>query len=323
MTSNVRYSVIVPVFNEEEVLRETYRRLSNVMSQTNDSYELIFIDDGSSDQSEQILTELCTQDQAVQSVHFSRNFGHQVAITAGMDLAQGDAIIVIDADLQDPPELILKMIDKWQEGYEVVYAKRTEREGETPFKRLTAAVFYRLLYRMTDVEIPVDTGDFRLIDRSVCEQMKDMKEQNRFVRGLVSWVGFRQTAIAYKREERWAGETKYPLKKMLKLSIDAITSFSYRPLKMATYLGWLLAGGSFSYLILVLLQAGFSEATVPGWASIISLILFFNGVLFIFLGLLGEYIGRIYDESKSRPLYIIKAHQNEPKNNLKHFTFHD
>lgn len=302
---NVAYSIVIPVFNEEEVLPETYRRLKHVMSFTKESYELLFVNDGSRDGTALLLNKLSQLDPIVKVIHFSRNFGHQVAITAGMDYAAGRAIVVIDADLQDPPELILDMIDKWKQGYDVVYAKRTERKGETRFKKWTAALFYRALRALTDVDIPADSGDFRLIDRKVCEAMKSVREKNRFIRGLVSWVGFRQTAIEYVRDERWAGETKYPLKKMLKLSLDAVTSFSLKPLKLASYLGFMLSGGSFLYLFYTILEKMFSSRTVPGWASLVSISLFFNGVILIILGIMGEYLGRIYDETKDRPLYLI------------------
>ncbi len=306
MNSSIKYTVIVPVYNEELVVKETYKRLKKVMDTTEESYELLFVNDGSKDDTASILKTICAGDPNVRLVDFSRNFGHQIAITAGMDNATGQAIVVIDADLQDPPEVILKMIEKWEEGYEVVYGKRTVRKGETFFKKCTAAIFYRFLKSMTNVEIPVDTGDFRLIDRKVCDVMRGLTEQNRYVRGLVSWVGFRQTAVEYVREERFAGETKYPLKKMLKFAMDGITSFSYKPLKMATYLGFTLSALSFLYLIIVLYLKLALNSTVQGWASILAVNLFFNGIMLVILGIIGEYIGRIYDESKKRPLYIMR-----------------
>ncbi|MNI31554.1 hypothetical protein D3C73_854410 [compost metagenome] len=223
-----------------------------------------------------------------------------------MDYSLGDAVIIIDADLQDPPELILKMIEEWKKGYEVVYAKRLKRNGESLFKKWTASAFYRILRYSTDISIPVDTGDFRLIDRKVCEELKRLPEKNRFVRGLVSWVGFRQKAIEYERDERLAGETKYPLKRMIKLSLDGITSFSYKPLKLAGYLGALLSASGFLYLMYVLYLALFTDAAVKGWASMIGITLTFNGFVLIMLGILGEYVGRIYDETKGRPLYIVQ-----------------
>ena len=306
MQSSVQYSIIVPVYNEELVVEETYKRLKQVMDTSGGSYELIFVNDGSRDKTAEIVHKLCGKDKNVRLVDFSRNFGHQIAITAGMDSATGQAIVVIDADLQDPPEVILKMIEKWKEGYEVVYGKRSKRKGETLFKKLTAAMFYRVLKNMTNVEIPVDTGDFRLIDRKVCDVMRALTEKNRYVRGLVSWVGFKQTAVEYIRDERWAGETKYPLKKMIKFAMDGITSFSYKPLKLATYIGFALSGISFLYLIIVLVQKMILHSTIEGWASMVAVQLFFNGIMLVLLGIIGEYIGRIYDESKNRPLYILR-----------------
>ena len=302
----VTYSVIVPMYNEEEVIEHTYLRLSEVMKQTKAGFELIFVNDGSKDRTVQIIEKIKRNDSTVRLIDFSRNFGHQIAITAGMDYAQGQAIVVIDADLQDPPEVILRMIEKWKEGYEVVYGKRQKRKGETLFKKWTAKMFYRLLRSMTNVEIPVDTGDFRLIDRKVCDVLRGLKEKNRFVRGLISWIGFRQTSVEYVREERFAGETKYPLKKMIKFALDGITSFSYKPLKIASYVGFALSLGGFIYLLVVIWQRLFTETTESGWASIIAINLIFNGIILMILGVIGEYIGRIYDESKNRPLYIIR-----------------
>ncbi|QPA32889.1 glycosyltransferase family 2 protein [Thermaerobacillus caldiproteolyticus] len=302
----VKYSVIIPVYNEALVIRETYKRLKTVMEQTDGPYELLFVNDGSEDETLSILKELSVKDETVKYLDFSRNFGHQIAITAGMDYAAGEAVIIIDADLQDPPELILQMIQKWKEGYEVVYAKRTKRKGETVFKKVTAHVFYRLLRASTEIDIPLDTGDFRLIDRKVCDQLVSMRERSRFVRGLVSWVGFKQTAIEYERDERFAGETKYPLKKMLRFSMDGITSFSYKPLKLASLLGFLLSFSSVIWMFVVLYLKLFTDSTVAGWSSLLMATLFFNGVVLIMLGVMGEYIGRIYDEVKHRPLYILK-----------------
>lgn len=307
MTTNIRYSVVIPMYNEEAVILETYRRLKKVMSLTGEAYELLFVNDGSRDRCAEIIEQYSYWDETVKLIDFSRNFGHQIAITAGMDYASGDAVIIIDADLQDPPELILQMIDKWREGYEVVYAKRVKRNGETLFKKWSASLFYRILSVSTDIAIPVDTGDFRLMDRKVCEEMKRLPENNRFVRGLVSWVGFRQTAIEYEREERQAGESNYPLKRMLKLCLDGITSFSYKPLKLAGYLGALLSGVGFLYLIYVMYLALFTEVTNKGWPSLVGIMLIFNGFILVMLGILGEYIGRIYDETKGRPLYIVRA----------------
>lgn len=302
----IRYSIVVPVFNEELVVEESYKRLKQVMDSTNEPYELIFVNDGSRDKTAELVSSLCDRDKNVRLINFSRNFGHQTAITAGMDNSSGQAVVVIDADLQDPPEVILDMIAKWKEGYDVVYGQRLKRKGETFFKKVTAKLFYRLLSSMTSVDIPVDTGDFRLIDRKVCDVMSSLTEKNRYVRGLVSWVGFKQTAVTYVRDERFAGETKYPLKKMLKFAMDGITTFSYKPLKISTYVGFLVSILSFIYLIVVLCLKLFTDTTVSGWASTLAVSLIFNGVILMMLGIIGEYIGRIYDETKNRPLYIIR-----------------
>lgn len=302
----ITYSIIVPMFNEEAVIEHTYERLKEVMGQTEESYELLFVNDGSKDRTVELVRMICEFDPHVRLIDFSRNFGHQIAITAGMDHAHGQAIVIIDADLQDPPEVILDMIVKWKEGYEVVYGKRLKRKGETVFKKLTAMAFYRLLRSMTTVDIPIDTGDFRLIDRKVCDVLRGLKEKNRFVRGLISWIGFRQTSVEYVREERFAGETKYPLRKMLRFAMDGITSFSYKPLRIAGYLGFMLSLGSFIYLLIVVFQRLFTDTTEAGWTSLMALSLLFNGIILILLGVMGEYIGRIYDESKGRPLYIVR-----------------
>lgn len=310
MEGKVRHSIIIPVYNEEAVINETYRRLTQVMESIGEPYELLFVNDGSRDRTAEIIDGFAKTDKCVRLLDFSRNFGHQIAITAGMDYARGDAIVIIDADLQDPPELIPSMIEKWREGYEVVYARRTRRKGETFFKRWTASLFYRTLRAMTEINIPVDTGDFRLIDRNVCDAMQGIREKNRFVRGLVSWVGFRSTAIEYVREERLAGETKYPLKKMLRFSMDGITSFSYKPLKLATYIGFAVSLASFVCLVISLGQRLFNTGTVAGWTPLMACLALLNGVTLIILGIIGEYIGRIYDETKNRPLYILR---NRPK----------
>lgn len=307
---SLKYSIVVPVYNEEEVAQVSYARLKKTMDSLNESYELIFVNDGSKDKTYEIMKEICEKDPNAKLIDFSRNFGHQIAITAGMDLAEGQAIVVIDADLQDPPEVIPEMINKWKEGYDVVYGKRTKRKGESIFKRATASIFYRFLHNMTNVDIPVDVGDFRLIDRKVCDAMKSIHEKNRFVRGLVSWAGFKQGAVEYVREERFAGVTKYPLSKMIKFASDAITGFSYKPLKIATFLGVLVSIGGFGYLLWVVYETLFLGGTMRGWASSISINLIFNGITLIILGIIGEYVGRIYDESKNRPLYLIKEKIN-------------
>lgn len=300
----IQYSIVVPLFNEEQVINETYKRLKDVMDSLKEPYEIIFVDDGSKDMTCAISKTICDRDKNVRLLRFSRNFGHQAAITAGMDYSVGKAVVVIDADLQDPPEVILKMIGKWKEGYDVVYGKRVKRNGETFFKRATAKLFYRVLQSMTEVDIPVDAGDFRLIDRKVCDALKSVPEHNRYVRGLISWLGFSQTGVEFIREERFAGETKYPLKKMLKFASDAITSFSMKPLKLGTYLGLLTAASSFVYFLFSVFTKASSTAGYLS-SSIGALLLFFNGIVLIALGIIGEYIGRIYDEAKGRPLYIV------------------
>ncbi len=299
-------SVVVPVYNEEPVIQETYKRLKTVMDSINGPYELIFVNDGSRDATAKLARSICAGDKNVKFIDFSRNFGHQIAITAGMDYAAGDAIVVIDADLQDPPEVIPEMIKKWKEGYDVVFGKRIKRQGETFFKKLTAKLFYRFLRSMTDVDIPVDTGDFRLIDRKVCNALKSINEKNRYIRGIISWLGFKHTGVEFVREKRFAGETKYPLKKMLKFAFDAVTSFSYKPLRLASYTGVTISFLSFVYLLVVLYQRLFTNTTIAGWASLLAVSLFFNGIILIILGIVGEYIGRIYDEVKGRPLYIVR-----------------
>lgn len=301
----IKYSIVVPLYNEELVIAETYKRLTQVMQTTDGEYELVFVNDGSRDRTENMAREIVEHDSHVKLINFSRNFGHQTAITAGMDNSSGQAVVVIDADLQDPPEVILQMIAKWKEGYDVVYGKRTVRKGETVFKKATAKIFYRFLSAMTNIDIPVDTGDFRLLDRKVIDAMCRLTEKNRYVRGLVSWVGFKQASVEYVREERFAGETKYPLKKMLKFAGDAITSFSYKPLKLAGYLGYAVSALSFLYLIYVVIRKLVVGDFGAGWASTVAISLFFNGIILIVLGIMGEYIGRIYDECKNRPLYII------------------
>ncbi len=298
-------SIVVPVYNEQEVIGETFKRLSAVFKDYFMDVEYIFINDGSKDNTYVKLKDIAQNNANVRVINFARNFGHQIAITAGMDYAKGDAIVIIDADLQDPPEVILQMVEKWKESYEVVYGKRLHREGETFFKKFTAKMFYRFLDSMTDVKLPVDVGDFRLIDRKVCDAMKCLPERSRYVRGLVSWVGFKQTSVEYKREKRFAGETKYPLKKMLKLAGDGIISFSYKPLKLATFVGMFVSGLSFIYLIIVLIQRFVKNEIASGWASSMAVSLFLNGVMLIVIGIMGEYVGRIYEEVKARPLYIV------------------
>ncbi len=292
------YSIIAPVFNEKGCLDELYSRVSEVMDSTGEPWELVLIDDGSSDGSSDIMRGYSEKDPRVRCIFFARNFGHQIAVTAGMDHALGDAVIVIDADLQDPPHVILELIGKWKEGYEVVYGVRGQRDGESWFKKFTASAFYRLIDKIADVRIPLDTGDFRLYDRKVIDVMKRMPEKNRFLRGMSSWIGFRQIGVEYHREGRFAGETHYPLKKMLKLAFTAITGFSYVPLQLASWLGIGITGLSVIAFIIDLI-AGKDNGTAIS-------VFFMGGVLLIFLGIIGEYLGRIYDEVKNRPLYITR-----------------
>lgn len=306
MTKSPVYSIVAPIFNEYENILELYRRVAAVMDSTGEAWELLLVDDGSTDGSTERIRELALQDKRVRPVIFARNFGHQIAVTAGLDYSRGQAVIVIDADLQDPPEVILELAKKWKEGYEVVYAVRTEREGETWFKKATAALFYRIIFRITDVKIPLDTGDFRLIDRTVVDVMKQMRERHRFLRGMASWVGFRQVGVAYKRAARLSGETKYPFSKMLKLALNAITGFSYFPLQVATYIGFVAAGIAIAAIPLVAVLRMTGSHFFEGQTTTLISVLFLGGVQLISLGILGEYIGRIYDEVKGRPLYVVR-----------------
>jgi len=308
------FSIIAPIYNELENIPELYPRLRDVMDQTGEPWELILVDDGSSDGSTDIIRKLAINDDRVRPVIFARNFGHQIAVTAGIDYSRGDAVVIIDADLQDPPEVILDLIEKWQEGFEVVYAVREEREGETWFKRTTASLFYRLIFKITDVNIPLDTGDFRLMDKKVVAVMRQMREKHRFLRGMSAWVGFKQVGVKYKRKPRYAGETKYPLNKMIKLALNAITSFSYFPLQLATYIGFIAAGLSVLAIPIVAILRLTTGTVLLGQATTLIIVLFLGGVQLIALGIIGEYIGRIYDEAKGRPLYIVAEAPEMPKN---------
>ncbi len=300
-------SVIAPNFNEAQTLPELYRRMCEVLDSIGDPWELILVDDGSTDGSTEIIRSLSEKDCRVRPVIFARNFGHQIAVTAGLDYSRGQAVIIIDSDLQDPPEVISDLVAKWREGYEVVYAIRTEREGESWFKLFTASLFYRIIYRITDVDIPMDTGDFRLIDRKVVNVLNQMRERHRFLRGMSVWVGFSQVGVPYKRVARFAGETKYPLKKMLRFASDAITGFSYFPLQVATYMGFISAGLSILAIpVVIALRLFGSHNPLIGQATTLIAVLFLGGVQLISLGILGEYIGRLYDEAKGRPLYIVR-----------------
>jgi dolichol-phosphate mannosyltransferase len=304
------FSFIIPIFNEAETLSELTRRMQLLLnrlssSATDETSEVILIDDGSRDQSFELMKQIAEKDSRFKLLQLSRNFGHQVAITAGMDEASGRAIVILDADLQDPPEVIEQMIQKWREGYEHVYAIRKSRAGETFFKKWTARVYYRLLKKLSQIEIPLDSGDFRLVDRQALDAFLQMREKHRFVRGMMMWVGFRQTAIEYERQERFAGETKYPFKKMLQLALDGILSFSQVPLRFVLQMGLLI-----SFLSIVLILYGivqyFLGHTLPGWASLFTVVSFFGGIQLVVLGMLGEYLGRIHEEVKQRPLYLIR-----------------
>ncbi len=298
------FSIVAPIYNEKGCFDELFRRVSEVMDSTREEWEFIMVDDGSTDGSTELIRDLAKKDKRVQPVIFARNFGHQIAVTAGLDYSRGDAVVIIDADLQDPPEVILELIKKWRDGYQVVYAERTEREGESWFKKTTAALFYKVIYRITDVKIPMNTGDFRLLDRKVVDVMNNMRERHRFLRGMSAWVGYKTIGVPYKRAARFAGTTKYPLKKMIKLALTAVTSFSYMPLQIAMVAGFIAAGISIVAIPVVTVLRLIGAQFFLGQATTLIAVLFLGGVQLICLGILGEYIGRIYDEAKGRPLYI-------------------
>lgn len=302
-------SVVIPMYYEEEVIEETYNQLKKEMDQTNYKYELIFVDDGSQDNTFNIVKEICNIDKNVKLIGFSKNFGHQKAVTAGIYEASGDAIVLIDGDLQDPPRIIHEMIKKWENGVDVAYGKRNKRDGESFLKIHSASMFYKFLNYMSDTDIPKDTGDFRLMDRAVANAFLDMPEHNRFIRGMVSWVGFRQEPVYYDREKRYAGVTKYPLKKMISFAADGIVSFSTKPLKLMIYLGILSVIISVGLLIYAFI-IGITKTGDTGWASLMVAITFLGGMNLFSMGILGTYIGRIYDETRDRPLYIVKERVN-------------
>jgi polyisoprenyl-phosphate glycosyltransferase len=302
-------SVVVPCANEEEVLLETHRRLSEALSRIDGvSFEIIYVNDGSRDSTEILLRQLELTDDRVRVLSLSRNFGHQVAITAGIEYADGDAVVVIDADLQDPPEIIAEFVAQWRAGYDVVYGVRSERNGETAFKLWTAKLFYRLIGRLSETKIPVDTGDFRLMGRRAVDALLAMPERDRFIRGMVSWLGFSQVPVPYRRAPRLAGKTKYPLLKMVRFAIDGIVSFSTVPLRLATYLGFLVSTLAVLGILVAVYARLFGKNWVQGWASIVIAILFLGGVQLTCLGIVGEYVGRIYGEVKHRPLYFVREH---------------
>jgi dolichol-phosphate mannosyltransferase len=303
---SITFSVVAPIFNEVDSLPELHRRVKEVMGSLDEGWELILVDDGSTDGSSDRIRHLGMTDPQVRAVIFARNFGHQIAVTAGLDYSRGDAVIIIDADLQDPPEIIPDLIAKWRKGYEVVYAVRRERRGEGWFKRATASLFYRLIYQITDVDIPVDTGDFRLIDRKVVDALNSMRERHRFLRGMSSWVGFRQIGVQYDRDPRFAGETKYNLRKMVDFALNAVTGFSYFPLQLATFFGFASAVVSALAIPIVIVLRLMGNQAFFGQATTLIAVLFLGGVQLISLGILGEYLGRLYDEAKGRPLYVVR-----------------
>jgi dolichol-phosphate mannosyltransferase len=300
-------SIVVPCLNEEEVLRATNRRLVDALERLPQKFEILYVDDGSTDATPEILRELQALDERIRVVRFSRNFGHQIAITAGLEHAAGDAMAIIDADLQDPPEVLADFVAKWMEGFQVVYGVRTERDGETAFKLWTAKIFYRAIGKLSDTEIPLDTGDFRLMDRRVVDALLAMPERDRFVRGMVSWLGFSQAAVPYRRAPRAAGVTKFSVFKMVKFATDGIVSFSILPLRLATWVGFAASGIAILGIVVTVIERLIGmEGLVKGWASILVAILFIGGVQLICLGIIGEYVGRIYGESKRRPLYVVR-----------------
>ncbi len=306
MSEHPRYSIVAPIYNEEGNIQKLYDRVSQVMDSTGESWELVTVNDGSRDKSFEMLEALSHKDPRIKVINFARNFGHQLAVTAGLHYTSGDAMVVIDADLQDPPELILDMIERWKAGYHVVYAVRQERKGESWFKLFTAKMFYRIIYRITDVDIPLDTGDFRLMDRKVVDALNSMPEHNRFIRGLTSWIGFKQTGITYVREAREWGETKYPLKKMVRFAMDAVTGFSYFPLQVMVYVSFVL--GVLAILavpIIAILRLILGFQFLGGQVTNIVVLLIVGSFQLFFLFILGQYVARIYDETRGRPLYIV------------------
>lgn len=304
-------SVVVPCFNEQEVVLELHRRLVAVLDVISIPYEIVLVDDGSSDRTWILMQELAQRSNCVKVIKLSRNFGHQLALSCGLDQARGEVVLIIDGDLQDPPELLPKMLELWRAGNDVVYGQRSSRAGETALKRFLAYSFYRLISRITGVSIPPDTGDFRLMDRRALDALLLLKERHRFVRGMVSWIGFRQVPLQYERPARFAGETKYPFRKSLQLAFDAITSFSYAPLRLASYLGIIISGFAFMY-IAVVIALKILGVNFPGYTSLMASVLLLGGVQLIVLGIIGEYVGRIFEQGQGRPLYLIESVRGEP-----------
>lgn len=301
-----RISVVVPVYNEEECLEAFYARTTQALREAHLQGEILFVNDGSGDGSSAILDRLRDKDRRVKIIEFSRNFGHQIAIKAGIDHAEGDAVVLIDADLQDPPEAIPLLVAKWREGWDVVYAVRASRAGESAFKRWTAAIYYRIIRRLSGLDLPLDAGDFRLLSRPVADAVRQIREKNPYLRGLVSWLGFRQTGVPVHREERFAGETKYPLRKMMKLAWNGITHFSNFPMRLSAYLGFAVSIICLGWIAQALYVSLVLHVAVPGWTSIMVAVLFLGGVQLITMGVFGSYLWRSYDEARSRPLYIVR-----------------
>jgi len=306
MSEKPVFSIIVPIYNEEASLPELHKRIVSVMESTGEPWEFVMVDDGSVDKSAEMILAYAEKDKRIKPVIFARNFGHQIAVTAGLDYCRGQAVVIIDADLQDPPEVILQLIEQWRAGYEVVYAIRETRQGESWFKLTTAKLFYRIINKITSINIPLDTGDFRLMDRKVVDVMNQMREHHRFLRGMSAWVGFKQTGVKYQRAARFAGETHYPLKKMLKLAVTAITGFSFWPLQVAMYMGFFASGLSILAIPIVVVMRLLGNQAFFGQATTLIAVLLLGGVQLISLGILGEYIGRLYDETRGRPLYIVR-----------------
>jgi polyisoprenyl-phosphate glycosyltransferase len=302
----VKLSVVIPCYNEKETLNILYEHLSSLFSGAGLDYEIILVDDGSHDSTLEIIKQLSSKDNRIRFISLSRNFGQQTAIMAGLDAATKDAVVIMDADLQDPPEIILDMIKKWQEGFQVVYAVREKREGETIFKKVSAKLFYRLIRSLSGMDMPADAGDFRLIDKKIVADLKTMRAKNPYIRGMISWVGYKQIGITYKRQKRLAGTTKYSLAKMIRFALDGIVLFSLTPLRLASYLGFSVAALCVIYIFYSIYMRVYLHATLPGWTSLMVAVLFLGSVQLISLGIIGEYLGRIHDQTSPRPLYLVK-----------------
>ena len=306
MKMTKKLSIVIPIYNEEEIIVELHNRILKAASKITSNFELIFVNDGSEDNSLIQLKKICKDKDHSNFIDLSRNFGHQIAVSAGLDYSKGDAVVIIDGDLQDPPELIPKMYSKYLEGYDVVYAKRVSREGESAFKKLTAKIFYRTLRRMTSIDIPLDTGDFRLMDRKIVDALKKMPEKSKFLRGQVAWLGFKQTAVTFKRDKRKFGKTGYPLSKMLKFAMDGITGFSNKPLTFVTRAGFIISLFSIAIIIYAIFSYFILKQTITGWASLIISSTFIGGVQLVSIGIIGEYISRINQNVLDRPLYLVQ-----------------